>query len=193
LTDSEGDAEDVVQEAALRAFRYFRTFSGGNGRAWFLRIVRHICYDRYGHDVQRAGDAFDEEKHTAPQLTPEMLLLHEENVSLIEDAMSELPARSRELLVLRELEGLSYQEVADALRIPIGTVMSGLSRARRALRRALAAEVDRRHSSLLAVRAGLSHSVSAHRGRRVSHRSHRSARRSAWEAMYPDVVSFSGR
>ena len=146
LTDSEDDAEDVVQEAALRAFRYFRTFSGGNGRAWFLRIVRHICYDRYGHDVKRAGDAFDEEKHTAPQLTPEMLLLHEENVSLIEEAMGELPARFRELLVLRELEGLSYQEVAEALRIPIGTVMSGLSRARRALRRALTAELDRQSS-----------------------------------------------
>ena len=147
LTDSEDDAEDVVQEAALRAFRYFRTFSGGNGRAWFLRIVRHICYDRYGHDVKRAGDTFDEEKHTGPQLTPEMALLHEENVSLVEEAMSELPARFRELLVLRELEGLSYQEVADVLRIPIGTVMSGLSRARRALRRVLAAELDRRQSS----------------------------------------------
>ena len=150
LTDHEDDAEDVVQEAALRAFRYFRTFSGGNGRAWFLRIVRHICYDRYGHDMKWGGDAFDEEKHTAPQLTPEMLLLHEENVSLIEEAMGELPARFRELLVLRELEGLSYQEVADVLRIPIGTVMSRLSRARGALRRALAAELDRRQSSSFA-------------------------------------------
>jgi RNA polymerase sigma factor (sigma-70 family) len=144
LTETEEDAQDIVQEAALRAFRYFRTFAGGNGRAWFLRIVRHICYDRYGHDVKRAGDAFDEEKHTGPQLTPEMLLLHEEHVSLIEEAMSELPVRFRELLVLRELEGLSYKEVADVLRIPIGSVMSGLSRARRALRRGLAAELHRR-------------------------------------------------
>jgi RNA polymerase sigma-70 factor, ECF subfamily len=144
LTETEDDAEDIVQEAALRAFRYFRTFSGGNGRAWFLRIVRHISYDRYGHNVKRAGDAFDEEKHIAPQLTPEMLLLHEENVSLIEDAMRDLPERFRELLVLRELEGLSYQELADVLRIPIGSVMSGLSRARQALRRALAAELHRR-------------------------------------------------
>src|SRR5262245_20786224 len=147
LTGTEDDAQDIVQEAALRAFRYFRTFSGGNGRAWFLRIVRHTCYDRYGHDAKRAGDAFDEEKHTTPQLTPEMLLLHEENASLIEGAMSELPARFRELLVLRELEGLSYQEVADVLRIPIGTVMSGLSRARRALRRGLCAELGRRQPS----------------------------------------------
>ena len=146
LTDTEDDAQDIVQEASLRAFRYFRTFSGGNGRAWFLRIVRHTSYDRYGHDVKRTGDAFDEEQHAAPQLTPEILLLHEENVSLVEDAMNELPTRFRELLVLRELEGLSYQEVADALRIPIGTVMSGLSRARRALRRVLAAELDRQSS-----------------------------------------------
>jgi RNA polymerase sigma factor (sigma-70 family) len=144
LTQIEGDAEDIVQEAALRAFRYFQTFSGGNGRAWFLRIVRHICYDRYGEDVKRAGEAFDEEKHTAHQLTPEMLLLHDDNVTLIEDAMRDLPARFRELLVLRELEGLSYREMADALEIPIGSVMSGLARARQAFRRTLASELHRR-------------------------------------------------
>ena len=144
LTETEDDAEDIVQEAALRAFRYFRTFSGGNGRAWFFRIVRHICYDCYGHKLQRAADTFDEERHSAPQLTPEMLLLHEDNVSLIEDAMRDLPERFRELLVLRELEGLSYQELADVLRIPIGSVMSGLSRARQAFRRALTAQLHRR-------------------------------------------------
>jgi RNA polymerase sigma-70 factor, ECF subfamily len=144
LTESGEDAQDIVQEAALRAFRYFRTFSGGNGRAWFLRIVRHLCYDDHGHKLKRAGDTFDEEKHTASELTPEMLLLHEDNVSLIEHAMTDLPERFRELLVLRELEGLSYQELADVLRIPIGSVMSRLSRARQALRRALAAELLRR-------------------------------------------------
>lgn len=144
LTQTEDEAEDIVQEAALRAFRYFRTFSGGNGRAWFLRIVRHICYDCHGYKLNRTADAFDEEKHTSSQLTPEMLLLHEDNVSLVEDAMSDLSERFRELLVLRELEGLSYQELADVLRIPIGSVMSGLSRARQALRRALAAELHRR-------------------------------------------------
>ena len=144
LTESGEDAEDVVQEAALRAFRYFRTFSGGNGRAWFLRIVRHTCYGCYGHKLNRIADAFDEDKHTSSQLTPEMLLLHEDNVSLIEDAMSDLPQRFRELLMLRELQGLSYQELADLLRIPIGSVMSGLSRAREAFRRALAVELQRR-------------------------------------------------
>jgi RNA polymerase sigma factor (sigma-70 family) len=144
LTGSDEDAEDIVQEAALRAFRYFRTFSGGNGRAWFLRIVRHTCYDSHGDKLKGAADTFDEEKHTGSQLTPEMLLLHEDNVSLIEDAMNDLPARFRELLVLRELEGLSYRELADVLRIPIGSVMSGLSRARQAFRRTFAAELHRR-------------------------------------------------
>ena len=144
LTRTEDDAEDIVQEAALRAFRYFRTFSGGSGRAWFLRIVRHICYDSHGDKLRVAGDTFDEEKHTASRLTPEMLLLHEDNVSLIEDAMSDLPERFRELLMLRELEGLSYRELAEVLRIPIGSVMSGLSRARQAFRRALEAELHRR-------------------------------------------------
>jgi RNA polymerase sigma-70 factor (ECF subfamily) len=144
LTETDDDAEDIVQEAALRAFRYFRTFSGGNGRAWFLRIVRHMCYDWHGESLKGAGDTFDEEKHAGSQITPEILLLHEDNVSLIEDAMSDLPERFRELLALRELEGLSYRELADALRIPIGSVMSGLSRARQAFRRALAAELHRR-------------------------------------------------
>jgi RNA polymerase sigma factor (sigma-70 family) len=144
LTDTEADAEDIVQEAALRAFRYFGTFSGNNGRGWFLSIVRHICYDSYGQKQKRVGDTFDEQIHAAHQRTPEMLLLHEDDVSLIEDAIRDLPARFRELVVLRELEGLSYQELAHALRIPIGSVMSGLSRARQALRRAVAAELDRR-------------------------------------------------
>jgi RNA polymerase sigma-70 factor (ECF subfamily) len=144
LTGTEEDAEDVVQEAALRALRYFRTFSGGNGRAWFLRIVRHSCYDSQADKREAALDIFDEQKHTASRLTPETLLLHEDNVALIEDAMRDLPHRFRELLVLRELEGLSYRELADVLRIPIGSVMSGLSRARRAFRRALAAELHRR-------------------------------------------------
>ena len=145
LTGTTDDAEDIVQEAALRAFRYFATFSGDSGRAWFLRIVRHICYDFYGHKSMRPRDAFDEQKHSATQLTPETMLMHEENMSLIQDALSELPDRFRKLLVLRELYGLSYRELAERLRMPIGSVMSGLSRARQAFRRALAAELHRRN------------------------------------------------
>jgi RNA polymerase sigma-70 factor (ECF subfamily) len=139
LMRNEHDAEDVVQEAALRALRYFRTFTGGNGRAWFLRIVRNTCRGWRGHSVQALTDPFDEEQHssTQPSSDPETLLLRTDDVTLIERAMRGLPHRFRELLVLRELEGLSYRELADVLDIPIGTVMSGLSRARQAFRSVL--------------------------------------------------------
>jgi RNA polymerase sigma-70 factor, ECF subfamily len=145
LMRNEHDAEDVVQEAALRAFRYFRTFSGRNARAWFLRIVRNTSYSWRGQSVKGPTDLFDEEQHSSaqPTLDPEMLLLHAVDTSLIEHTLSHLPARFRELLVLREIEGLSYQELADVLEIPIGTVMSGLSRARQAFRRALEVQQER--------------------------------------------------
>lgn len=133
------DAEDVVQEASLRAFRYFPTFTGGNGRAWFLRIVRNTCHGWHGRVFQAATDPFDEEAHSGAQLVPdpETLLLQTDDVTLIERAMSHLSDRFRELLVLRELEGLSYRELADAMDMPMGTVMSSLSRARQAFRDAL--------------------------------------------------------
>jgi RNA polymerase sigma-70 factor (ECF subfamily) len=139
LVTNADDADDVVQEACMLAFRYFRTFSGGNSRAWFLKIVRNTCYGWYRRRRHLATDVFDEQHHTAAAVTmdPETLMLHAADVALIERAMSDLPDRFRELLVLRELEGLSYQEVAGALAIPIGSVMSGLFRARRAFRRAL--------------------------------------------------------
>jgi RNA polymerase sigma-70 factor (ECF subfamily) len=139
LTRNEHDAEDVVQEAALRAFQYFQTFSGQNGRAWFLRIVRNICYSWRNGMAKVQTDPFDEEQHIGTPLTadPEALLLRAADASLIADTLRRLSDRSRELLVLRELEGLTYQELADVLEIPIGTVMSGLSRARRAFRTAL--------------------------------------------------------
>jgi RNA polymerase sigma-70 factor, ECF subfamily len=146
LMANEHDAEDVVQEASLRAFRYFRTFAGGNGRAWFLRIVRNICYGWHGQKVQLPTDVFDEEQHSGAQLAtdPEELMLHAANVEMIEHALREMPGRFRELLVLRELEDLSYQELADVLGIPMGTVMSGLSRARHAFRRELSARLKQR-------------------------------------------------
>ncbi len=138
LTRNEHDAEDVVQDASLRAFRYFRTFTGGNGRAWFLKIVRNICSGRRG-SVHPPTDQFDEERHSSarPASDPETMLLQTDDVKLIEQALKNVPERFRELLVLRELEGLSYRELADVMGIPIGTVMSGLSRARQAFRTAL--------------------------------------------------------
>ncbi len=139
LVRNEHDAEDVVQEASLRAFRYFRTFGGGNGRAWFLRIVRNTCCSWGGQKPKAPTEVFDEEEHSEAQLAsdPEAMLLHAADASLIEETLRQLPDRFRQLLVLREVEGLSYQEVADTLEIPIGTVMSGLSRARLAFRRAV--------------------------------------------------------
>jgi RNA polymerase sigma-70 factor (ECF subfamily) len=143
LMRNEHDAEDAVQEASLRAFRYFRTFAGGNGRAWFLRIVRNTCSGWRHQRFDALTDPFDEEQHHSarPAADPETLLLQTDDVTLIERAMSHLPDRVRELLVLRELEGLSYRELADVMDMPMGTVMSGLSRARHALRGALDCEL----------------------------------------------------
>jgi len=145
LMRNEHDAEDVVQEASLRAFRYFRTYAGGNGRAWFLRIVRNSCRAWRGNSFQTSTDPFDEEQHSSarPAFDPEALLLQTDDVTLIERAMRHLPQRFRQLLVLRELEGLSYRELADVMGIPMGTVMSSLSRARQAFRGALDTELKR--------------------------------------------------
>ena len=145
LTGNAHDAEDVVQEASLRALRYFRTFTGGNGRAWFLRIVRNTSCGWRSHQFKAPIDLFDEEQHSSarPASDPETLLLHMDDGALIERAMSRLPDRFRELLVLRELKGLSYRELADVMGIPMGSVMSGLSRARQALRGALNHELKR--------------------------------------------------
>lgn len=139
LTRNEDDAEDVVQEASLRAFRYFRTFTGGNGRTWFLRIARNTSYNWRRRHMRTPVDTFDEEQHDTDPLgaDPETLLLQGLTAAAIDRAMAHLPNRFRELLVLREMKGLSYRELADAMGIPMGTVMSGLSRARRALRQAL--------------------------------------------------------
>lgn len=137
LIGNDHDADDVVQEALLRAFRHFQTFSGVNGRAWLLAIVRNASHD-WNRRQRSVADVFDEELHSGRESRdPETILLRADSALLIEHAMNDLPERFRTLLRLREIEGLSYQELADVLRVPIGTVMSGLSRARQALRRAL--------------------------------------------------------
>ncbi len=143
LMRNEQDAQDVVQEASLRAFRYFRTFTGGDGRAWFLRIVRNTCSGWRGRRFEALTDPFDERQHVSgrPTSDPETLLLQTDDASLIARAMRNLPDRFHQLLVLRELEGLSYREMADVMGIPMGTVMSSLSRARQALRGALEDEL----------------------------------------------------
>jgi RNA polymerase sigma-70 factor (ECF subfamily) len=144
LVRDEIDAEDVVQEASLRALRYFGTFSGDDGRAWFLRIVRNICSGWHTRRGLATADPFDEESHShlRPPSTPEALLLQTDDASRVARAMAHLSERARELLRLRELEGLTYRELAEVMDIPMGTVMSGLARARAAFRDALATEGD---------------------------------------------------
>jgi RNA polymerase sigma-70 factor, ECF subfamily len=141
LVRNRDDAEDVAQEACLRAFRYFGTFRGGNARAWLLRIVRTTSFSwLQKHRGRQLETVFDEELHSSPgedQLNPETMLLHSANTELIAQAIAEVPDRWREVLVLRELEGLSYKEIADVVSIPVGTVMSTLSRARERFRRRL--------------------------------------------------------
>jgi RNA polymerase sigma-70 factor (ECF subfamily) len=146
LMRNKHDAEDALQEASLRALRYFHTYTGGNGRAWFLRIVRNICWGWRGRSRQAPSDLFDEERHSdaRPACDPEMLAIRAEDVRLIEQAMSSLPVRSRQMLVLRELEGLSYRELAAVEGIPLGTVMSTLSRARQAFRDAMESQLKQR-------------------------------------------------
>src|SRR5215212_10561017 len=147
LMRNEHDADDVVQEASLRAFQYFRTFTGGNGRAWFLRIVRNTCSGWRGRSVDARSDPFDEEQHSTVQVVttdPEALLLQADDAALVARALGNLPDRFHQLLVLREMEGLSYRELADVIGIPIGTVMSRLARAREALRTQLDDQLNQR-------------------------------------------------
>ena len=133
------DADDVVQEAYLRAFQYSDRFRGGDARAWLFTIVRNTAYTwlRKTRAFEPVTQ-FDEEVATTGAETPnpEQLLIQKANGRLVEQAMSQLPVRFREILILRELEGFSYRQIADMRGVPIGTVMSTLSRARERFRHA---------------------------------------------------------
>ena len=132
LTRNEHDAEDVVQEAFLRALRFFGGFHSGNARAWLLAIVRNTCYDWLRrHRPSEAADPFDEEVHSAgdESPTPEDLVIAQADRLRLREALEALPLAWREVLILRELEGLSYKEIADVAGIKMGTVMSRLARA----------------------------------------------------------------
>ena len=131
-------AEDATQEAMLRAFRFFGGFRAGDPRAWLLQIVRNCCYTRLQKDRPEEELAqFDEESFPSADLTPEALALAIHDRERVTRALESLPAHFREVLVLRELEGCSYKEIAAITSRPIGTVMSALARARRQLREAL--------------------------------------------------------
>ncbi|MBV8826533.1 MAG: sigma-70 family RNA polymerase sigma factor [Bradyrhizobiaceae bacterium] len=142
LTGNRTDAEDVVQEACLRAYRAIGTFAGGNARAWVLTIVRHTAYTWLRRNrsaslvmvddleaVERAhADPGDQEK-----ATPETELIAKADAARLESAIADLPAPFKETLVLRDVQGLDYREIAQITEVPIGTVMSRLARARRRL------------------------------------------------------------
>jgi RNA polymerase sigma factor (sigma-70 family) len=140
LVRNSTDAEDVVQEAYLRAFRFFGGFQGGDARAWLLKIVRNTSYTFL--EKRRPADLaeeFDEKVHVTENEAPDAEAVMVQNVEtrMLRDALAQLPVNFREALVLRELEGMSYKEIAELMDVPIGTVMSGLARGRAKLRELL--------------------------------------------------------
>src|SRR6476661_5490865 len=145
LMRNEQDAQDVVQEAYLRAFKSFSGFHGSNGRGWLLTIVRNTCYTFLKKNQAVDFTTFDEEIHVAgdESASPATVLEHSEDAELIREAMDALPAEFREILTLRHQEGLSYKEIADIAQIPSGTVMSRLARARGKLKEYLAARIGK--------------------------------------------------
>ena len=143
LTKSDADAEDVVQDAAVRALRFFSSLRNDDARAWLLTIVRNTWYARFSKPGRADQHAvFDDMKDERPdeQLDPEALMIQQQAVKRVQRAIEELPVDFREVVVLREIEGLSYKEIAAVIGTPIGTVMSRLARARERLLGALGPE-----------------------------------------------------
>jgi len=144
LLRNEQDAQDVVQEAFLRAFKSFGGFHGSSGRAWLLTIVRNTSYTLLKKNrVADLTTPFDEEIHASgdESVSAATILERSEDTELIRKAMDELPAEFREILTLRHQEDLSYKEIADIAQIAPGTVMSRLARARAKLKECLAARI----------------------------------------------------
>ena len=140
LTHNPTDAEDVVQEAYLRAFRFFGGFHGADGRSWLLAIVRNTCYTWLQHNRSpELTIPFDDELREieSKDLNPEALLLQSAESQMVRQALEDLPVEFREVLVLRELEEMSYREIASITDLPLGTVMSRLARGRKRLQLAL--------------------------------------------------------
>ena len=140
LTGNDQDAEDMVQEASLRAYQYFEKFQGENSRAWLLTIVRNTCYTWLRQNRVNNSNLELDEEIVDTQLggnNPEGRLQDHFNAQLLRSALEMLPTESRELIILREVEDLSYKEIAGVAGIPLGTVMSRLARARQQLKRCL--------------------------------------------------------
>ena len=145
LTSNDHDAQDVVQEASLRAFKFFGSFRGENARAWLLTIVRNTFYNwlqkNRSPEVTRE---LDEEAMAVEDISvnAETINLRLADAETVQRAVAELPVEFREVVILREMEGFSYKEIADLSDVPIGTVMSRLARARKLLQKRLAHEFN---------------------------------------------------
>jgi len=140
IMSNDQDAEDMVQEACLRAYKYFLGFQGTNSRSWLLTIVRNTCYTWLRQNrAQELTVELDEEisQIETDIFNPETLLLNTIDQQLVRHTLEELPVEFRELIILREVEELSYKEIANIIGIPIGTVMSRLARARERLKQSL--------------------------------------------------------
>ena len=145
LTRNEADAEDVVQEAYLRAFRFFGGFHGEDGRAWLLGIVRNTTYTWLQHNRSpELNLPLDDEVHElkSDDVNPEALLLQKADAQMLKQAVEELPIEFREVLVLRELHEMSYKQIAAVADLPLGTVMSRLARARKRLQQILVSQTQ---------------------------------------------------
>ncbi len=144
------DAQDVAQESVLRAYRFFSGFRGGDARAWLLQIVRNSCYTWLEKRMpSELVTEFNEELHPVPTPDPEMIAMQASGRAKLKAALESLPVRAREVIVLRELEGCSYKEISEVTGIPMGTVMSTLSRAREKLAQILAGNAAKEASNEL--------------------------------------------
>lgn len=149
LLRDEHAAEDAVQDACLRAYRALDRFRGGDGRAWLLTIVRNVCYSQLRQNQRKpVAEPFVDDAHGSTEDHGEAnaLLWRETKSDLLRRALDQLPAEFREVIVLHELEGLAYREIAHVTEVPIGTVMSRLARARRKLQTGVLALAEQENS-----------------------------------------------
>jgi RNA polymerase sigma-70 factor (ECF subfamily) len=139
LTRNGDDAEDLVQEAYLRAFRSFETFEGTDAKAWLLTVVRNTCFTWLKKKGAQPAVEFDEQMHSGAEESPnaETVLLNQAALGSLNDCLEALPLEFREAIVLRELEELSYKEISEIAQVPVGTVMSRLARGRKRLQKCL--------------------------------------------------------
>ena len=156
LVHNEHDAEDLVQDAYLRAFKSFGGYYGGNSRSWLLTIVRNTCYtwlekNRVLHMTESIDDNLDD--LGLDFADPEILLLQSVDAQIVRQALKDLPVEFREVVVLREMEGFSYKEIADVIDLPLGTVMSRLARGRKRLHTLLSQRMGKETSVELSANA----------------------------------------